>query len=470
MELAGLPPTPELQRGRSSGGAPGYRSAVPAPALPPQLPLVDVIAYVLADLTVILLAARLAGGVFVRFRQPRVVGEMLAGILIGPTVLGGSVAVGATPHGPAVGGGGLVEAVYPAQAYAFLALFGVLALVLFMFLIGLEVPQHLLRGRVGRVTLIGVAAVCAAVGLGFALAAVLDAPGLWRVVTLGDGTPVPFAAHALLIGSGLAATALPVIASILQDKNLLVTPVGTLGIGACAVVTPLTFLVVAAASGTVAGSGVSFTIGIRLVLTAALVAVLFGIVRPLLRMLLVRRFRIGGDLDGDLLALLLAGALLSGLVANQIGIQALTGGLLFGAAVPQVSGLAEAVKARMHQFVVVLGIPVFLAVSALQTDLRVLRPEHLGAIALFVLAIAVSKWGVATVVGRAVGLPGREAGSVGVMLACGGLVTLVVALAGRAAGIITPSMQVVFVFGAVISTLVTGPLLDRLGARPEPAR
>lgn len=421
----------------------GYRGPVPV------LPAVDVVGYVLADLGIILLAARLVGSLFVRLRQPRVAGEMVAGILIGPTVLGA---------GPAA-------ALYPPQAFAFLTLLGVLALVLFTFLVGMEVPQHLLRGAGTRVTIVGVAVVAASVGLGFALAPVLGAPGVWRVAVLPDGRVVPPTAHALLLAAGLAATALPVIARILQDKQLMATPVGALGIGVSAVVTPLTFLLVTAAAAALAGRGVPAEVALRLAATAVLVAVLVLVVRPLLRRLLARAFRPGG-LDPGLLAVLLAGALLTALAADRIGIHALTGGLLFGAAVPQVPGLGAAVRARLGEVVAVLGIPVFLAVSGLQTDLRVLRPEHLGAIALFLGAVAVAKWGVGTAVGRACGLPGRQAGAAGVLLSCGGLVTLVVALAGRQLGLVTAPMQVVLAVTAIVSTLATGPLLDRYLAGP----
>ena len=412
---------------------------------------VGVLPWVLADLAIILAAARLVGGLFVRLRQPRVVGEMIAGILIGPTVLGGAVAGGPIP------GSGLTGTLYPAGSFAFLGLLGSVALVLFTFLVGLEVPQRMLRGQVGRVGVIGVAVVATSVGLGFALARVLDAPVPWRAA--------PPVAHALLIGSGLAATALPVVARILQEKGLIATSVGALGIGAAAVVTPLTFVALGAGAASLDGNAVLVT-AVRLALTGLLVAVLLRVVRPLLRLLLARRHRPGSDLDAGLFAALLVGVFLTALAADRIGIQALSGGLLFGAAVPQVPGLAAAVLARLQQFVVVFGIPVFLAVSGLQTDLRVLRPVHLAATALFVLAVAVGKWGVGTAVGRVLGLPARTAGAVGVLLSCGGLVTLVVALEARRLGLITPSMQVVFVLGAILTTLATGPLLDRVLRHP----
>jgi Kef-type K+ transport system membrane component KefB len=418
---------------------------------------------VLADLAIILIAARLVGGLFVRLRQPRVVGEMIGGILIGPTVLGGQLATGVTAAGQAPRpGAGLTNAVYPLQAYAFLELLGVLALVLFMFLVGMEVEQRLLAGRGRQIVMVGLAATAASLAAAAGVASVLDEPGVWRVVAFADGRPVPFIANVLIIGAGLAATALPVIARILQDKGLIASELGAVGLGAAAVTTPLAFAVLAVATGSGRPTDVPSALGVRVGLTMALTAVLFLGVRPLLARLLARRYVPGAPLDGGLLAVLLVGALLTALAADRIGIHALTGGLLFGAAVPQRDGLGAAVLDRMSQFVMIFGIPVLLAVSGLQTDLRMLRPEHLAGIALFLAALLVCKTGVGTVVGRAVGMPWRQAGAVGAMLGCGGLITLVVGLIARQAGMITEPMQIAFVVAAITSTLLTGPLLDLL--------
>lgn len=446
--------------------AAGYRAGVPPAA--DVLPPIDVAAYVFAALAVILLAARLVGRLFVRFGQPRVVGEMIAGILVGPTVLGGTMATAPATVGPAqpAQGTGLSGALYPPEALAFLNVFGLLVLVLFTFLVGLEVPQHLLRGNLRQIGAIGLTVGAASAGLGFVLASALDEPGLWRIAALADGHPVPWTAHAMLLGSGVAATALPVVARILQDRGMVATPVGALGIGAAAVVTPLTFLLIAAGAASVAGHGMPSTTAVRVACTVALVAFLFGVVRPLLARVLRHRFRPGDGLDPGLFAILLVGALLTAMVTNLIGIRAFTGGILFGIAVPQVPALAAAVADRLRQFLVVLGIPVFLAVSGLQTDLRTFRPEHLGAIALLLAAVVVAKFGVAALVGHWTGLALRQAGAIGALLACGGMVTLVVAIAAQQVGLITPAMQSVFVIVAVLTTLATGPLLHLLVGRP----
>lgn len=430
--------------------------AMPMPSPPEVLAGSEVIAYVLADLAIILIAARIVGGLFVKFKQPRVVGEIIAGILIGPTVLGGRLAKGAVTalDAPAVDGSGLTNDLYPLQAFAFLNLIGLLTLVFFMFLVGLEVEQRYLRGREKQILVVALAVLIVPVGLGFLVGAVLDEPGRWKVPGTSSTT------HALFLGGALAVTAFPVMARILQEKRQLGSAMGAVGVGAAAVVTPLMFLVVAGASASAKGQGVSDTIVIKLLLAAGLTAVLFVLVRPALGWIIDRRFKAGEPLDGELFAILLVGAIASGLAADRIGIHSLNGAFLFGAAVPQVAGLGQAVIDRMQQFVVVFMIPIFLAISGLQTDLTVLGTEHIAGLLIFLAAMVAGKWLVGAGAGRAVGLTWREANAIGVLMNCRGLMILVVALVGKQAGVITDPMQAAFVIGAIVTTLMTGPLVD----------
>lgn len=420
----------------------------------------DVSAHVLIALVLIIVAAQLVGRLFERFGQPRVVGEMIAGILIGPTVIGGSVATASS--GPT--GTGLTDALYPAESFAFLTMFGTIAMVLFMFLIGLEIPRQMLRARARSSVMIGTAVLVASIGMGVALAMMLDTPGLWRVEELPDGRPAPLIAHALLLSSGLSATALPIIARVLQDRGQINTPVGVVSIGATAWLIPTTFLMVDAGAMPQTGYGPIGSIGIRLAMAAALVAALRFCARPLLARALARHR--GPGLADGMFVMLLCGVMLTALAADRIGIQALAGGLLFGLTVPPVPGLAQAITARLRQSVVVLGLPVFLAASGLQTDLRLVRLEHLGAITLVLCAIAICKWGVGTAAGRAAGLSTRDAKAVGGLLSCGGLITLSVASTASQLGLITPSMKIVFVVAAILTTMTTGPLLNRILGRP----
>ena len=422
----------------------------------------EVVAYVLADLALILAAARLVGGVFARFNQPRVVGEIIAGVILGPTVLGGSIA-----GGPEQPGSGLVNRIFPLQSFEFLNLISTLGLVIFMFLVGMEVEQRFFRGHVRQIVTLGLAVTVVPFAVGFGVAHVLDEPGDWRVLVTPDGHPVSFTTHALFVGAGLAVTAFPVMARILQERGMLATQMGAVAIGGAAVSLPLMFVMIASAFAT-GPRGVPASATSKLLLALALTALLFVIVRPLLLLAVDRWYRPGEGLSPELFAILLIGALLSGAAGDRIGVQALTGGFLFGACVPQVEGLAAAMAERLHELVVILLIPVLLAVSGLQANMRVFELDDVPGLLLFLVAMVASKWGPTLAAGRAVGMRWQESNAVGVLMNCRGLEILIVGLIGKQAGVVTSGMLIVFVLGAVVTTLMTGPLFDRFAPK-EPS-
>jgi Kef-type K+ transport system membrane component KefB len=429
------------------------------PTKPPEvLAPTEVLAYVLADVAIILIAARIVGQIFVSLKQPRIVGEIVAGILIGPTILGGTLAKGGLADTPPVDGTGLVNDLYPLQAFAFLALLGQIALVFYMFLVGLELDQRLLKGRGRQILILAVAVVAVPIALGFLFAALFDS-STWKPEGVGYTT------FALFIGAALSVTAFPVMARILQEKGLLGTEMGAVGVGAAAVVTVLMFLAIAAASASAKGSGIAGDVGVKLLLTLALVAGLFIVARPLLALVLNR---VDPDKYQDtIIAGMLVGALATGLAADRIGVSALVGGFLFGAAVPASRPLAEAVIARMSDAVVLFFLPVFLAVSGLRTNFRLLEPDLIVGILVFVALMILGKWGVGWATGRALGLRDHQAHTMGVLLNCRGLLILVVGLIGLQLQVITAETQLVFVIGAIVTTLMTGPLVDAY-VRKEP--
>ncbi len=416
----------------------------------------DVLAFVLADIAIILLAARVVGWVFVRLKQPRVVGEIVAGILIGPTVIGGALAKAPTPMKPAVDGHGLVNSLFPLQSFAVINYIGQIGLVFFMFLVGLELDQRLLKGRGRQILIVAASVVVVPVVLGFALAAILNS-GRW------EPAGVSYTTFALILGAALSVTAFPVMARILQEKGMMATQMGAVGVGAAAVITVLMFLVIAAASASASGSGIVSQVGVKALLTLALLAGLVVMGRPV--MTYITRNWHQGDNLGEILALMLVFALAVGLAADRIGINALVGGFLFGLTVPAIPGMVEAVNERMQDAVVIFFLPIFLAVSGLRTDFRLLTPSLLLGLLLFLAMMILGKWGVGYAAGRSVGLPGPQANTLGVLVNCRGLLILVVGLIGLQLNVITPAMQAVFVVGAIVTTVMTGPLVDYFLAR-----
>lgn len=432
-------------------------------SMPPEvIAPADVVAYVLAALAFILIAARLVGELFERIGQPRVVGEIIAGILIGPTVLGGAIAQAPLPGVPGVAGQGLVDDLFPLQVFSFLNLIGQVALVFYMFLVGVELDQRFLKGKGRQMLIVALAVTLVPLGLGFLCGALLDG-ATWKP----EG--VSTTAFSLFLGAGLSVTAFPVMARILQEKDLLASPLGAIGVGSAAIVTVIMFLIIAAASATAKGSGAVSGVGTKLLLVLGLIAVLVLVVRPGLE-LLTRGWQEGGRLQGNLLAGLLIGALATGLATDRILGAGLVGGFLFGMVVPARPGLAQAVIARMSDAVILFFLPVFLAVSGLRTDLTLINGSLLAGIALFVALMIIGKLGVGYAAGRAVGLSNKEAGTLGALMNCRGLLILVVALIGLQLGVITPQMQVVFVIGAIITTMMTGPLVDLFLPKEEVRR
>ena len=414
-------------------------------------------AYVLADLAIILVVLRVGGRVAGALSQPPVVGEIVAGILIGPSILGGHVGTRATE------GVGLVDRIFPPDAYAFLSVTGQVGLVLYMFLVGIELDHRLLRGRRRQVLVVAGATAVAPIIFGFAAAPIFDG-STWRPSGVGAVT------FALFLAAGLGATALPVMARLLQQKGLMGTAVAAMSLGVAGLVTVVVFLVIGAASASARGAGIGGDVGVKLAWTAGLILLLFVIARPAMAWAL----RLADEERhlGTILTVLLALALATGLAADRIGINALVGGFLFGLAVPARQELADAVLGRLSDMIVLFFLPVFFAVSGLVTDFRELEVSALPGVVLFVALMVASKWGPGYVAGRASGLAGPEANALGVLLSCGGLLILVVGLIGLDLGVITQELHAAFVVGAVATLVMAGPLLDhfmvRAAAAPDP--
>lgn len=442
---------------------------------PPQ-----VTAFVLADVAVILIAARVCGAGARRSGQPAVVGEIVAGVLLGPTLLGPTLAPLADPPvwlacEAALSGTDVAPSVtaclFPPQSQAVLAVLGQLALLLFSFLVGLDLNFDHLRGSRLGVALVAVGAVAVPVGAAFALQ-----PVLYSEPFTGAGDPSALSFN-LFVGALLAVTALPVMARVLQEKALTATRVGALAVTAAAVVTVLTF-VVAAIADAVAGGADAGDLTLRLALIGAFIAGMLGVVRPLLAPVgrrAQRRAQHGAQrwvahaagreiLTPPLFALVVVVALLAGWASHALGISVVVGGFLAGVAMPAREPLRRDVAGELFHLTAIVLFPVFLAVSGLNTDFTTLTAGSLGGLGLLLVAGVVAKWPIGAGLARGGGLSWAEGNALGVLLNCRGPLPLVVALMGLHAGVISPVLQVGAVLMALLTTAMTGPLLDRLSA------
>jgi Kef-type K+ transport system membrane component KefB len=435
-----------------------------AAAPPPVLTPVQVTGFVLLNLVIILVAARAMGTLAQKIGQPRVVGEIVAGVLLGPTLLGPKSLVWenapswlncteslrAAPAGTLPS---ITQCVFPAQSRSVLGVLGQLALVLFMFLVGLELNARSLRGKEKGIGLLSVGAIAVPVALGF-----LIGPLLFTERFIGAAEPSQLS-FTLFVGAMLAVTAFPVMARILQEKGLQTSPMGAMGIAAAAVVTILMFLLVAVASGVATGdSGSELTL--KVLYALAYVAVMLLVV-PRILAPVGRRYESAGALLPGHFATFFIVLFASAFVAHRLGINVIVGGFLAGIAMPAKERLFKDMSVRLADITAIVLLPVFLAFSGLATDFTALQGGDVPLLARFVVAGIVGKWAGGAVFARAGGLTWAEGNVLGILMNCRGLLVLVVALVGFQAGVISGPMQIGGVLMALVTTIMTGPLFDR---------
>ena len=394
--------------------------------------------------------AKLAGLAVRRVGQPAVIGEILAGIALGPSLLGL-----VWPAGPAT--------LFPAAVVPHLKTVAELGLVLFMFCVGLELDPKALRrsGRqAGAISLTSIA-------VPFALGVGVLGPVLYGAHDMVGADKVRFWPFALFLGVSMCGTAFAVLARVLAEHDLLGTRLGTLLMASAAIDDVIAFSLLGLVVAVAASSGLGGTL-VVLGELAVLAVLLFGVVRPLLRRTVTARYASTGTLTPELLSVLLLGALVTAVAAEWIGLHPMMGAFLFGTAVPMDArrGLVHDVHHRLEGVSVQLLMPVFFVVTGLGVNVGGLRAADVGP-ALLILGIAcVGKFVGGAGAGRVVGLPVRDALAVGTMMNTRGLAELVILNVGRQAGVLDDRMYTMLVIMAVVTTVMAGPLLRVI--YPEP--
>ena len=386
---------------------------------------------VLIALTAIIIAGRVLALLFRYIGQPPVIGEVFAGILLGPSFLGAELS-------------GRILA--PAAA-PFLAVVAQLGIVLYMFLVGLELDPAPLRTRARAAAATSIASIVVPFVLGLALA--------WPLhPMLADG--VPFTTFALFMGVAMSITAFPVLARILAALQMTRTSIGVLAL-TCAAVNDVAawclLAVVVGIANAEAGSGLLVSAG-----AAAFVAAMFFAVRPLLGWVLRRSGR-GEPSEGDL-AIVFIVLLLCALAAEVIGIHAIFGAFLLGAIIPHDAPVAGAMQRQLEPVVVILMLPAFFALTGMRTriDLIATTSEWMMCAAIVAVAVA-GKIGGTFAAARLTGIGARESATLGVLMNTRGLMELIVLNVGLELGVISPTLFSMMVVMALVTTAITSPLV-----------
>ena len=307
----------------------------------------------LLDVAVVLLAARAGGMLFGRLGQPPVIGELAAGVALGPTVLG------AFPGDPS-------SSLFPAGVQQVLILIGQLGLVLFMFTVGWDLDLKFIGRRRGAAAAVSITSITVPFALGLALA-----PHLHAAHQSVAGTSVPFWPFALFVGAALALTAFPVLARILQETDLSRTQLGGLVLGAAAVDDLVGWSVLAIALGVLASS--TAWDYVRILGESVLFIVLtVAVVRPLLRYLLLSASPVREVIP-------IPAAFVGGYATDAIGIHAVFGAFLIGAAMPR-HAHDEGLTALRQSLapVVALLAPIYFVTAGMTVDIPALRSSDLG--------------------------------------------------------------------------------------------
>lgn len=386
----------------------------------------------LLGLAVIIVVARLAGWLFGRIGQPPVIGEVVAGLMLGPSLLGDASGV-----------------LYPSESRPLLKILSTLGLVVFMFLVGLDLDCSHFSRRLRRVAgAVAVSGIALPFGLGVLVALALY--GSYE----GRADFLPFA---LFLGTAMSVTAFPVLARILVERKLFDKPLGVLTMACAAaddVLAWTTLALVAAIAGSASPWDVPYVCGLALV---------FGGL-----MLLVVRPRLGRfahlGLDSSRLSFVLAGLLVSSFVTSAIGIHEIFGAFLLGAVFPR-GLLAEQVRDRLQTLSLVL-LPMFFVSTGLNVDVTGLGPDGIWQFGLILGVACAGKFVGAIVGARSQGVALRESVALGVLMNTRGLTELVVLNVGRELGVLDDSLFTLLVLMAVVTTVATGPLLRWV--KPDP--
>ena len=402
----------------------------------------------LLQLVVILATARLCGLLLRHLGQPPVIGEMAAGIVLGPIILGA-----AFPQFHAT--------LFTADSLPALSSLSMLGLVLFMFIVGVELraPQGV-RAQLRSAGWVGVLSVLAPMALGIGIAP-------WLHPTMAPAG-VGFWPFALFMAAAMSITAFPIMARILKERGMTHSRVGQLSLSAAAIADVFAWIMLALVVALI-GSGDGYAGFARTVLGLVVLCIaVFAGVRPLMAWLL-RRHAADGQPTGMVLAALLIGVFACAAITQWLELHPVFGAFLFGACLPRDDRLLKSLVERIEHLAIIVLMPIFFALAGLNTTADAFVGAGLGALTLIMLAAVLGKVLGGAAGARIGGMGWRDSFAVGSLMNARALMELIVIKVGLDAGLITQELFTLLLVMAIATTVMTGPLLTLFSARRKPA-
>ena len=402
----------------------------------------------LIQIIAVLLMVRLFGFLFKHIGQPGVIGEIVAGIVLGPSVLGYFF--------PDV-----FQALFPPESLTNLELLSQVGLVLFMFVIGMELDFSVLKNKINETLVISHAGILVPFFLGIVAS--------YWIYEENAAAQTAFLPFALFIGISMSITAFPVLARIIQERNMTKTSLGTLAIASAANddVTAwclLAVVIAIAKAGTFASA--LYAIG----LTALYIIIMFMVVRPFLKKV-GEVYANQEVINKTFVALILLILIISSTLTEIIGIHALFGAFMAGVVMPPSIGFRKVMMEKVEDIALVFFLPLFFAFTGLRTEIGLINSPALWGVCLLLITVAVAgKLGGCAVAARLVGESWKDSFTIGTLMNTRGLMELVALNIGYEMGVLPPSIFVILVIMALVTTFMTTPLLhlvERVFARRE---
>lgn len=396
------------------------------------------LAILLAQIVTIIFVARIFGWICKKIGQPTVIGEIIAGIVLGPSLIG--------MYFPEFS-----AALFPAQSLGNLNFLSQIGLILFMFIVGMEIDINVLRNKAHDAVVISHASIIIPFALGMGLA--------YFIYEQFAPAGVRFSSFGLFIGIAMSITAFPVLARIVQERGIHKTRLGTVVI-TCAAADDITGWSILAAVIAVVKAG-SFVSSLYTILLAlAYVILMIKIVRPFLK-------RIGdmyvpnSSLSKSIIAIFFVTLILSAWTTEIIGIHALFGAFMVGAIMPVSPRFRNLFIEKIEDIALVLLLPLFFVFTGLRTEIGLLNDAYLWKITALIIGVAITgKFVGSTIAAKFVGQSWKDSLTIGALMNTRGLMELVVLNIGYDLGILTPKVFAIMVIMALVTTLMTGPALE----------